>query len=304
MPVVWYAGHSLCDTWLWDGVNWRHLPQADGPQIEDPTIVWDDHTGQLLLFGSPGCRSSGSVWQTWQFAVQPTPHWIPLHPAHAPQFAGESAAFDADLGLVLATVFTGMFSTTVYQIWFWDGGDWTPSTQDFCASPSPGAPSPSTGSTATPTPSGQVYPLHLVRSPDGTVVGRGPQEQGSGTAATYRWTPCGWSRLAASGGPGMIAGSAWDPIDSVGLILGEDVYSDACDGRVRSLYSFDGNNWAQQALPPALDGWGPLAFGESHLPGRGVVEWGTQDTCPGRESDRRPPSFDSWSYALGAWRRN
>src|SRR5438094_560755 len=92
------------------------------PRVE-AGIVYDDATGQVVLFGGLGRGPSGMLGDTWTWDGT---DWTERTPAHAPGVRSRPGmAVDvARSDVVLFGGYQGG-STVLGDTWIWDGADWT-----------------------------------------------------------------------------------------------------------------------------------------------------------------------------------
>ncbi len=104
------------DTWEWDGISWRELPEAavgvpGGPR-SGHAMAFDSRRNRVVLFGDWGTRND----DTWEFDGST---WIhrPVVGIRPQEGGGVSMAYDSVRGV------TVLLKTNL--VWEWDGSVWT-----------------------------------------------------------------------------------------------------------------------------------------------------------------------------------
>ncbi len=114
------------ETWLWRDGTWAlaHPPQSP-PERHSASMVYDEATGSVLLYGGVG--DEGPLGDTWLWDGQT---WQEQHPPSEPPVrVGARLVYDTARHVALLfggeIPLTAMRGTPVDETWAWDGKTWT-----------------------------------------------------------------------------------------------------------------------------------------------------------------------------------
>lgn len=120
--VIDAAPTAVSDTWIWDGTTWNKQNPAASPRpLDSSSMIFDEISGQVILFGGMASPSRDVFNETWAWNGS---NWKQLSPAASPsprQAAG--IAFDEVKHQVV--LFGGdNGSDNFNDTWIWDGQTW------------------------------------------------------------------------------------------------------------------------------------------------------------------------------------
>ena len=213
------SGHSLGDTWIWDGVTWsQQFPPVSPPARDCSTagMAYDPVSGPVL-FGGYSASTSGyggvPLGDTWVWDGF-TKTWEESFPASSPSPRRAPLAFDPISGNVV--LFGGDNGggdcCNIYynDTWTWDGITWT---QQFPAVSPPAR-----------TEHMMAYDAGL-----GEIVMYGGYNiPGQGLDDTWAWNGKSWRQLTLPGSPSGRWGSSmdFDPLSDGLVLFGGEVTGD------------------------------------------------------------------------------
>jgi hypothetical protein len=242
-------------------------------------MVYDDATGQLLLFGGKALAPSdpnGYRADTWIWTGFT---WRRLFPATSPSPRHNAdMVYDAATGTVL--LFGGYDGHYLGDTWSWDGTTWTPLSP--ATSPSPRDSESLAYDAATQT----------------AVMFGGFNSTQSRLHDTWSWNGTTWRRLSPATSPGFITTAwmaAYDVATQQVLLFGGD------PGRgnppVDQTWAWDGTTWTRlsPARSPAGRAYGSMTYNTSD---ERVVLFG--GTTNGAES---ADPTTTWYWDNGNWHR-
>jgi hypothetical protein len=95
------SAQTSAELWAWSPTGWRQLVQLGLPALAEASMVYDQVSGEMLIYGGVKARGISTVGQTW---VQKgaSGSWRPTGAGGPGSRAGAGTAFDPTLGGVVA----------------------------------------------------------------------------------------------------------------------------------------------------------------------------------------------------------
>ena len=277
------SNNYLADTWLWNGA-WAEYRGTGPSGRRGPAIAYDAAHEDVVLYGGGGTCSGPNCVQfhdTWLWSGE---SWSQAHPAHTPELAAYSMAYDDSSKSVLMfgwvrpdCIDTGTLQPICpaphIETWRWDGFDWS---KLLTLDPN------------SPMQHMFGYQFQISHDPAAgrmVLVGHGPTGSleiwawdGSGWAlidqsgpqdilfsmtaetarrilvlvdssATWDWDGRHWIRSASYPGqyPRQLAGMAYDDHDGRVLLFGGLTHQTSTDQFMNDLWSLAGPEWIRVA---------------------------------------------------------
>ncbi len=263
---------STCDTWTWDGLAWKRLPDAPAPgPISRRALVPRQRTGSLLVALNDGVWSLDydQHHDRWTWAAEPG--------GTLPQASnGLASGVDRHERLILfgAQICDSIPCSYSDRTWMWDGGSWSER-------------SPASG-----TPPGRAFASMAADPGDQRTVMFGGLSQG-GTVYygdTWIWDGDAWTEGPAAGPPSRaFAPIAADPASGGVMVLG-GLAGTPNHPVLGDQWLFDGQSWTQ--IDPAGGPVHRIEFAiAGYPPGPATLLFGGQDENPGY------PMSDTWVWS-------
>jgi hypothetical protein len=261
-------GHSLGDTWEWDGVAWSEARVSPAPPARrGHAAAFDAARGRVVVFGgeTPDDRELGDTWtfdgRGWeqQEGKGPGPR------------SGHAMAYDSARGVVVLHGGIQGERTRLGDTWIWNGERWREVLEQGAA-PSPRC----------------DHALASDRDRGGLVLFGGVGEPGL-LGDTWTWDGEAWSevRLERRPAPSAAHRMAYDPSRRRVVLFGGRSQVGAA-AALETTWEWDGEAWG--ARRPAERPQARSGGGLAQEPfGRGLVLFGGR--APGRAS-----LDDTWRY--------
>ncbi len=250
------------------GGNWTQLSPASAPTSRHgASTVYDDATGNLVLFGGGNSGTDTNETWTWDGTT-----WTQKFPATSPPKRHQSQmVYDAATGNVV--LYGGWEAPVLGDTWTWDGTTWT---QKFPAT------SPPTLEFADMVYDPATRNVLLFGGTDGT----------SNYNQTWTWDGVTWTKLTPATSPSarQYVMMAYDATNQNVVLFGGDT-----GVRVNETWTWDGVTWTQKApaTSPSARGRGTMiydtAMGTVVLFGGSTVGFGATDVN------------DTWTWDGTTW---
>lgn len=227
------GGDQFDDTWLYDGQGWVQLPTLVRPAgRHSGTMVYDQDTRHILLFGGLGGESLNDLWEldgdVWR-------ELVPSDGVRPPGRWDAQMVYDAKRKRVVLyggnSDTSGNYGTSMYGVlrddtWEWDGSKWTMITNA------------STGTARW----GHTMIYDPVRGV--TVLAGGRPGLAGSTVIQGTWEYDGAWTMKSASSPGQLcyAAGAYDPISMKPMVQGGEG-----SGKVTTTFVWNGSTWTSAA---------------------------------------------------------